>query len=74
MPVTRASKANAYIGSHAAMKAKTSKDLTNRQILDSLQKNGGNKMEAAKQLKCSRSYLYQRLKDIDNNDNVVVAI
>ena len=62
---SRLSKANAYIGSHAAMKAKTSKDLTNRQILDSLQKNGGNKMEAAKQLKCSRSYLYQRLKEIE---------
>ncbi|MBC3879725.1 integrase domain-containing protein [Undibacterium sp. FT79W] len=66
---SRASKANAYIGSHAAMKAKTSKDLTNRQILDSLQKNGGNKMEAAKQLNCSRSYLYQRLKDIDHHDH-----
>ncbi|WP_423680255.1 integrase domain-containing protein [Undibacterium sp. WLHG33] len=66
---SRASKANAYIGSHAAIKAKTSKDLTNRQILESLQKNGGNKMEAAKQLKCSRSYLYQRLKEIDNHDH-----
>ncbi|MFZ6774420.1 integrase domain-containing protein [Undibacterium sp. SXout7W] len=66
---SRASKANAYIGSHAAIKAKTSKDLTNQQILDCLQQCEGNKMKAALQLKCSRSYLYSRLKEMEHHDH-----
>ncbi|MEB0032298.1 integrase domain-containing protein [Undibacterium sp. RTI2.1] len=62
-----ASKANAYIGSHATMKTKTSKDLTNEQVLAALQTSEGNKMKAAEQLGCSRSYLYKRLKDLEQN-------
>ena len=64
---SRLSKANAYIGSHAAMKAKTSKDLTNDQILQRLQECDGNKMKAAELLNCSRSYLYLRLKEMEQH-------
>lgn len=63
-----ASKANAYIGSHAAMKIKTAKDLTNNQIYQALQACDGNKMKAAEQLGCARSYLYKRLKDMEPNN------
>ena len=58
------SKANAYIGSHAAMKIKTAKDLTDQQILAALKECEGNKMKAAETLKCARSYLYKRLKEM----------
>ena len=60
-----ASKANAYIGSHAAMKVKTAKDLTDAQILAALRDCEGNKMKAAETLKCARSYLYKRLKEMN---------
>lgn len=66
---SRLSKANAYIGNHAAIKAKTSKDLTNDQILQRLQECGGNKMKAAELLNCSRSYLYLRLKKMEQHAN-----
>ena len=58
------SKANAYIGSHAAMKAKTAKDLTNEQVLQTLKECEGNKMKAAEKLGCARSYLYKRLNEM----------
>ncbi|MEB0032983.1 integrase domain-containing protein [Undibacterium sp. RTI2.1] len=60
-----ASKSNAYIGSHAAIKLKTSKDITNDQILKSMEEAEGNKMKAAQMLGCARSYLYKRLKEME---------
>ena len=61
-----ASKANAYIGSHAAMKAKTAKDLTDAQIMKAFADAGCNKMKTAETLGCARSYLYKRLAAMEN--------
>ena len=58
------SKANAYIGSHAAIKARAAKDLTDEQILKAIENTDGNKMKAAEVLGCARSYLYKRLKQM----------
>lgn len=58
------SKANAYIGSHAAMEVKTSKDLSDEQILAAISEAKGNKMKAAEKLGCARSYLYKRLRQM----------
>lgn len=59
------SKACAYVGSHRAMQAKAAKDLTDEEILTKLKECCGIKMKAAEELKCSRNYLYTRLRAID---------
>lgn len=59
------SKANAYIGSHSAMQILHSNALTDDQIKEMLTKSGGNKMKAAYDLRCSRSYLYKRLREME---------
>ncbi|MBC3881580.1 integrase domain-containing protein [Undibacterium sp. LX40W] len=62
---SRESKANAYIGSYRAMAVKTAQDLKDDEILAKIKDCGGNKMKAAEELGCSRSYLYKRLQFID---------
>ncbi|MBC3871470.1 integrase domain-containing protein [Undibacterium oligocarboniphilum] len=66
-------KANAYIGSHRSQIIKTSASLTDAQIRKALEDNGGNKMQAAEQLKCARSYLYKRLQKMQIQNHTGIA-
>lgn len=65
---SKISKANAYVGSHAVQRIQVSKDLSDQDILRAMADCQQNKMKAALQLKCARSYLYSRLKKIEESN------
>lgn len=59
-------KVNSNCGGQLVLKVKTTRDLTNEQVLQAVTDADGNKMKAAEKLGCARSYLYKRLNEMDH--------